>query len=93
LEWPVTVTRLLTLTGDGDILVPGHGRPVGLAFARAQQTQLAEVASLIRELHAAGTPARDAIAAGAPRWPLPVSGLGPAVQAGYAQLGAAVDAG
>lgn len=93
LEWPGTVARLLALAGDYDVLVPGHGQPVSLAFARAQQTQLAEVAGLIRELHVAGTPASDAIAAGATRWPLPVSDLAAAVEAGYAQLGPAVDAG
>jgi len=93
LEWPVTLTRLLALAGDNDVLVPGHGRAAGLAFAQTQQTQLAEVASLIRELHAAGTPARKAIAAGGTRWPLPVSGLSPAVEVGYAQLGSPVDAG
>jgi glyoxylase-like metal-dependent hydrolase (beta-lactamase superfamily II) len=86
LEWPETITRLLALLGDGDVLVPGHGRPVGRAFVRAQQAQLAGVADLIRELHTGGVPASEAVKAGGPRWPLPADGLAPAVEAGYAQL-------
>ena len=85
-DWPQTVTRLLGLTDDGDVLVPGHGAPVDPAFARAQQGQLAGVADLIRELHASGVPADQAAAAGGDQWPLPVAGLAPAIEAGYAQL-------
>jgi glyoxylase-like metal-dependent hydrolase (beta-lactamase superfamily II) len=86
LEWPGTVGRLLALLEDGDVLVPGHGGPVGPRFARAQQAQLAEVADMIRELHAAGVPASEAIQAGGPRWPLPAEGLAAAVEAGYRQI-------
>jgi glyoxylase-like metal-dependent hydrolase (beta-lactamase superfamily II) len=89
LDWPVTVDRLLALVGDGDVLVPGHGRPVGKPFVRAQQEQLARVAGLIRELHGTGVLAGNAVAAGAGRWPLPVDGLAPAIDAGYAQLSGA----
>jgi glyoxylase-like metal-dependent hydrolase (beta-lactamase superfamily II) len=93
LEWPGTVARLLALAGTGDVLVPGHGQPVDLVFARAQQAQLAGVASLIRELHAAGISAREAVTVAGSRCPLPISDLAAAVAAAYAQLGAAVDAG
>jgi glyoxylase-like metal-dependent hydrolase (beta-lactamase superfamily II) len=86
LEWPLTVARLLTLVGDDDVLVPGHGRAVGVPFARAQQAQLAGVADLIRELHAAGVPAGQAAAAGGCRWPLAADGLTSAIDVGYAQL-------
>jgi len=86
LDWPVTVDRLLDLVGDGDVVVPGHGRPVGKPFVREQQEQLARVAGLIRELHRAGVLAGNAAEAGAGRWPLPVDGLAPAIDAGYAQL-------
>jgi glyoxylase-like metal-dependent hydrolase (beta-lactamase superfamily II) len=85
-DWPQTVTRLLGLTDDGDVLVPGHGAPVDPAFVRAQQGQLAAVADLIRELHASGVPAGQAAVAGGDQWPLPVAGLAPAIEAGYAQL-------
>jgi glyoxylase-like metal-dependent hydrolase (beta-lactamase superfamily II) len=86
LDWPVTVDRLLALVGDGDVLVPGHGRPVGKQFVQTQQGQLARVAALIRELHGTGVLAGNAIAAGEGRWPLPADGLAPAIDAGYAQL-------
>jgi glyoxylase-like metal-dependent hydrolase (beta-lactamase superfamily II) len=86
LDWPETVTRLLALTGDGDVMVPGHGAPVDPAFVRAQRKQLAGVAELITELHGEGVPVERAADAGGGRWPLPVAGLGPAIEAGYAQL-------
>jgi glyoxylase-like metal-dependent hydrolase (beta-lactamase superfamily II) len=86
LDWPVTMNRLLALLADGDVLVPGHGQPVGPPFARAQQEQLAGVADLIKELHADRVPVGQAFEAGGNRWPLPADGLAPAVEAGYAQL-------
>jgi len=86
MDWPDTVSRLLALVGDGDVLVPGHGAPVGADFARAQQQQLAMVAGLIRELHRDGVPAGKAAEAGGGRWPMPVDGLAPAIETGYAQL-------
>jgi glyoxylase-like metal-dependent hydrolase (beta-lactamase superfamily II) len=85
-EWPATVARLLALTGESDVLVPGHGRPVGPPFGRAQQAQLAGVAELIAELHAAGVPASRAAQAGGARWSLPATALTFAIEAGYAQL-------
>jgi glyoxylase-like metal-dependent hydrolase (beta-lactamase superfamily II) len=87
LEWPLTAARLLALNSDRDVLVPGHGQPVGPPFAQAQQAQLAEVARLIRELHTAGIPAGEAVAAGGTRWPLPAIDLAAAVEAAYTQLG------
>lgn len=85
-DWPVTVARLLAQLADGDVLVPGHGAPVGPEFARSQQEQLATVAALIRELHGDRVPAGHAAEAGGARWPLPAEGLAPAIAAGYAQL-------
>ena len=86
------MARLLALTRESDVLVPGHGRPVGPPFARDQHAQLAGVAELIRELHAAGVPAGEAAAAGAGRWPLPADDLAHAIEAGYGQLGRDRDA-
>jgi hypothetical protein len=86
MDWPDTVSRLLALAGDGDVLVPGHGAPVGTEFARAQQQLLATVAGLIRELHGDGVPASKAAEAGGERWPVPLEGLAPAIETGYAQL-------
>jgi glyoxylase-like metal-dependent hydrolase (beta-lactamase superfamily II) len=87
IDWPETLARLLALAGDDDVLVPGHGAPAGLPFAQSQQAQLAGVAELIRELHAAGVPASQAAAAGGTRWPLPAADLAAAIEAGYIQLG------
>jgi glyoxylase-like metal-dependent hydrolase (beta-lactamase superfamily II) len=87
IEWPATVARLLTVVGGSDVLVPGHGGPVDPPFARSQQAQLAGMAELIAELHAAGVPASRAAAVGGARWPLPAAGLAAAIEAGYAQLG------
>jgi len=86
MDWPGTVSRLLAMVGAGDVLVPGHGAPVGAEFARVQQQQLATVAELIRELHHDGVPAGKAAEAGGGRWPMPVDGLAPAIEMGYAQL-------
>jgi glyoxylase-like metal-dependent hydrolase (beta-lactamase superfamily II) len=83
-EWPGTLARLLALAAEGDVLVPGHGRAVDPPFARAQQAQLAGVAGLIAELRAAGVPVSRAAEAGGARWPLPVSTLTFAIEAGYA---------
>ena len=87
LDWPITVDRLLAMLAGSDVLVPGHGRPVGEPFVRDQQAQLARVANLVRQLHAAGVPASRAAEAGGHRWPLPADWLAPAIKVGYAQLG------
>lgn len=86
LEWPATVGALLAALGSGDVVVPGHGNPVDRAFVVRQQVELAGTAGLIRELHAAGVPEAEAVAAGGDRWPFPADGMGPAVAAGYATL-------
>ena len=86
LEWPVTMAHVLLLLDAGDVLVPGHGRPVDQSFVRDQHAQLAAVANLIRELHAAGVPVSRAADEGGQSWPLPVAGLTDAIEAGYAQL-------
>ena len=86
LDWPATITRLRAALGAGDVLVPGHGAAVGAAFLAAQHEQIAAVAALITELHAAGVPADRAPAEGERRWPFPASHLAEAVRTGYAQL-------
>ena len=86
LDWPTTITRLRAALGAGDVLVPGHGAAVGAAFLAAQHEQIAAVAALITELHAAGVPADRAPAEGGGRWPFPASRMTEAVRTGYAQL-------
>ena len=68
--------------------MPGNGKPVTRQFVAEQQGQLAQVAALITELHAARVPLGDALRAGARRWALPQDGLDQAVSAGYAALAA-----
>jgi glyoxylase-like metal-dependent hydrolase (beta-lactamase superfamily II) len=87
LDWPETIGALRDRLAGNAVLVPGHGAPVGPAFAAAQQRELWEVANLIRELHASGVPAEEALAEGGDRWPYPQDKLGSAVSQGYLQLG------
>lgn len=87
LEWPGTIAALLGALGPGDVVVPGHGAPVDRGFVVRQQAELAGVAGLMRELHAAGVPEAEAVAAGGGRWPFPADGMAGAVAAGYAELG------
>ncbi|MHB1527652.1 MAG: MBL fold metallo-hydrolase [Candidatus Dormibacteria bacterium] len=50
IHWPEALSQLLAL--DPVLLLPGHGRPVGMSFAR---TQLADLTTLARHcLHAIG---------------------------------------
>jgi glyoxylase-like metal-dependent hydrolase (beta-lactamase superfamily II) len=86
LDWPATITRLQAALVEGDVLVPGHGAAVGAAFLAAQHEQIAAVAALITELHAAGVPADRALAEGGGRWPFPASRMAEAARTGYAQL-------
>jgi glyoxylase-like metal-dependent hydrolase (beta-lactamase superfamily II) len=88
LEWPATLQALLAAVEDGAVLVPGHGEPVDAAFVTAQRADLAGVADLVRELHSAGVPADQVVAAGGTRWPLPSEHLGTAVAEGYRALAA-----
>jgi glyoxylase-like metal-dependent hydrolase (beta-lactamase superfamily II) len=87
LDWPGTIGLLRERLVASAMLVPGHGAPVGPGFAVAQHAELQRVAALIRELHAAGVPADQALAAGGDRWPYPPDQLGSAVSQGYLQLG------
>jgi glyoxylase-like metal-dependent hydrolase (beta-lactamase superfamily II) len=85
LDWPGTVQALLERLEDGTVaVVPGHGQAVDRAFAEHQAEALAEVAAILRELHAAGVPADAALTED--RWPWPPEALAHAVHRGYARL-------
>jgi glyoxylase-like metal-dependent hydrolase (beta-lactamase superfamily II) len=86
LEWPATVAALLARLGEDSRVVPGHGTTVDAAFVTEQQTQLEEVAALVRELHADGVPLAEAVEAGGERWPFPADGMANAVADGYSHL-------
>ena len=86
LDWPGTIARLQAALAEGDVLVPGHGAVVGATFLAAQHEQLAAVAALITELHAAGVPADRAIAEGGGGWPFPAGHMAEAIRNGYGVL-------
>jgi glyoxylase-like metal-dependent hydrolase (beta-lactamase superfamily II) len=86
LDWPATITQFRAGLGEGAVVVPGHGAVVDAAFVAAQHEQLATVAALITELHAAGVPADRAPAEGAGRWPFPSDRMADAVRNGYREL-------
>jgi glyoxylase-like metal-dependent hydrolase (beta-lactamase superfamily II) len=82
LSWPGTLAALLE-AGDG-VLVPGHGEPVGPAFAATQHEEISLVARLVRERHDAGLGVDAALAEGG--WPYPANLLRNAVRRGYEEL-------
>jgi glyoxylase-like metal-dependent hydrolase (beta-lactamase superfamily II) len=82
IEWPETVTALVHLGSAATVVVPGHGAPVDLTFARTQHSELTQLAWLIREGHADGAdPAKVAAKA-----PFGADAALVAVQRGYAEL-------
>jgi len=71
LEWAPTLADLLTVSaaeGAGTVFIPGHGDPVGPAYAGAQHAEIAELEWLCREGHADQAPI-DEVAARAPFGP------------------------
>ena len=85
LDWPATLALLLQQIGRADIVVPGHGRPVSRDFVVDQLADLAAVATLITELHAAGATVGQALAEPA-AWPFPAEPLELAVTRAFASL-------
>ncbi len=87
LEWPSTLRSLedwLTSKPGERVVVPGHGKPVDLAFVSRQRDDLAALAERLSGLHAAGLSVDDARRLD--DWPFPTSALGDAVARAYAQL-------
>jgi glyoxylase-like metal-dependent hydrolase (beta-lactamase superfamily II) len=85
LDWPTTADALV---GTGaSTFVPGHGDVMSPSRAVEQARALGVVAALIRELHAAGVSAADALDEAGDRWPFPAHALSSAIQRGYAALG------
>jgi glyoxylase-like metal-dependent hydrolase (beta-lactamase superfamily II) len=82
IEWPETVTALLHFGADATVLIPGHGAPVTLDYARTQHSDLTRLAWLIRDGHAdRADPAKVAAEA-----PFGVKAALVAVARGYAEL-------
>jgi glyoxylase-like metal-dependent hydrolase (beta-lactamase superfamily II) len=64
LEWPATLAAVLGHVSGP--VVPGHGAVVDGAFAVTQQEEIAEIARLAREHHAAGATPAEAAGLGGP---------------------------
>ncbi|WP_344454392.1 MBL fold metallo-hydrolase [Actinocorallia aurantiaca] len=84
LDWPITLTRLLGL--EPDLIVPGHGDPVGARFVERQRDAIASVALGIRETYDAGLDPLKALRSG--DWPYDPALLLHAVRRGHLQLAA-----
>ena len=85
LEWPATVSALVAL--GRSTFVPGHGDVMTPATVADQVAGIASVATLIRDLHAAGIAAEDALDEAADQWPFPRQSLANTVARGYLALG------
>ena len=85
MRWPTTLAGFLDEVAQGDLIVPGHGRPVSRAFGLAQQAVVAGTADLIREHHAAGHTVEQALAS-RDGWAYPSEALSLAVDRGYIDL-------
>ncbi len=64
MDWPETVQRLLALTDDTTVVVPGHGEHSDRTFAAAQMVALRELAALAVKVQAGGLDLDAALAAG-----------------------------
>lgn len=84
LEWPATLDLVLSMLGDGSVVVPGHGEPVGQEFVMEQRGAIGTVAETVRDL--AGRGVRPEDMAEAAEWPYPVEELQHAFSRGFAQL-------
>jgi glyoxylase-like metal-dependent hydrolase (beta-lactamase superfamily II) len=84
LAWPTSVQALIGV--DASTFVPGHGDVMTVTEATQQSQDIAIVAELIRELHAACISAEDALNEGGERWPYPTDTLVHAVERGYTAL-------
>ena len=88
LDWAPTLDRHLGAVGPDVLVVPGHGRPVDTAFVWHQREDLAAVAAVIRDRHAAGIPLQQARQEPDGRLPYPMDRLADAFNRGYAQADA-----
>jgi glyoxylase-like metal-dependent hydrolase (beta-lactamase superfamily II) len=52
MDWPETAQRLLALTDETTVVVPGHGQHADRVFAAAQMVAFREVAALAGKVHA-----------------------------------------
>jgi glyoxylase-like metal-dependent hydrolase (beta-lactamase superfamily II) len=86
LEWPATLDTHLAGFDPDAVVVPSHGTPVDVGFVVRQRADLAAVAAVIRERHAAGVSLAEAQQEPDARLPYPLDWLANAFARGYAQL-------
>jgi glyoxylase-like metal-dependent hydrolase (beta-lactamase superfamily II) len=67
MDWPATAERLLAMTGERTVVVPGHGAHAGTAFVEASLEQFRAIAALARRVRGGELDLEAALAA-AP-WP------------------------
>lgn len=64
MEWPATVDKILAMTGERTIVVPGHGDHAGRAFVADSLEAFRAVAALAARVHAGEVALDEAVAAG-----------------------------
>ena len=85
LDLPMTLGGLLEEIGSADVIIPGHGPPVGREFVVTQVADLRAMEVRLRALHASGATVEQCLVA-QDGWPFPVEGLALAVTRGFASL-------
>lgn len=84
LEWPATLDLVISMLGDGSVVVPGHGLPVGKDFVQEQRGSIGLVAETIRDLAGRGVAPADMAASA--EWPYPTEELRHAFSRGVEML-------
>ena len=87
LDWAATLDQHLAALPSDAVVVPSHGTLLDTAFVARQRDEMAAVADVLRERHAAGVPLSDAQQEPDGRLPYPLPWLAEAFARGYAQLG------
>ena len=62
MDWPVTADRLLAMTGDRTVVVPGHGDHAGRSFVAASLDGFRAIAALAEGVHGGMLDLESAIA-------------------------------
>lgn len=86
LDWAPTLDAHLAGFPPDAVVVPSHGTPVDATFVARQRDEMAALAEVVRERHAAGIPLADAQQEADDCLPYPLDRLGDAFARGYAQL-------
>ena len=84
--WPETLSALLAEIGEGDVILPGHSRPLSHAAALRQLSVLQSTANSIRKHYSAGDGLEQALSRPG-EWAYPPEALHLAIERGYLELG------